>query len=189
MDKLLSDDERRFLLVVARRAIEQAVKGKHVEKIDLEKVPERLKEIGASFVTLTKKGNLRGCIGALEPSKPLVLDVQEHAIAAALSDYRFPPVEPSELDDIEIEISRLTIPQSLEYSSVDDLLKKLRLGIDGVVLQDGLRRATFLPQVWEQLPDKELFLSQLCMKMGASPDLWKRKKLKVYTYQVEEFRE
>jgi len=189
MESLLSKEERKYLLKIARKAIENAVNGKPIESIDLKIVPKNLKEIGASFVTLTKGGELRGCIGALEPSKPLVLDVQEHAIAAALSDYRFPPVSPSELSAIEIEISRLTIPEKLEYKSAEELLSKLRPGIDGVILQDGFRRATFLPQVWEKLTDKEIFLSQLCLKMGADPDLWRRKNLEIATYQVEEFHE
>lgn len=189
MEGLLSTDERKYLLKIARSSIENAVNNEPIRPIDLKGAPERLKEIGATFVTLTKNEELRGCIGALEPSKPLVLDVQEHAIEAALSDYRFPPVSPSELSDIKIEISRLTIPKKLEYKSSEELLSKLRQGEDGVILQDGLRRATFLPQVWEKLPDKELFLNQLCLKMGAAPDLWRRKKLEVATYQVEEFHE
>jgi AmmeMemoRadiSam system protein A len=189
MESLLSKEERKYLLRIARKAIENAVNGKPIEVIDLKIIPEGLKEIGASFVTLTKKGELRGCIGALEPSKPLVLDVQEHAIAAALSDYRFPPVSSSELDDLEIEISRLTIPKKLEYKSVEELLSKIRPGIDGVILKDGFRRATFLPQVWKKIANKEIFLSQLCLKMGSDPDFWRRKNLEVATYQVEEFHE
>jgi AmmeMemoRadiSam system protein A len=148
-----------------------------------------LRAPGASFVTLTVEGVLRGCIGALEPYQSLAEDVREHARAAALEDYRFPPVSPEELERINIEVSRLTTPQPLGYSEPDQLPGLLRPGVDGVVLMDGYRRATFLPQVWEKLPNPIDFLEHLCVKMGASPDLWKRKKLEVLIYQVEEFHE
>ena len=135
------------------------------------------------------RGDLRGCIGALEAYQPLAEDVREHAVAAALNDYRFPPVQVAELNGISLEVSRLTAPVPLEYTSPEDLVAKLRPGVDGVILRDGGRRATFLPQVWEKLPDAENFLANLCHKMGASPDLWRRKHLEVLTYQVEEFHE
>src|SRR5258705_6368794 len=112
-----------------------------------------LQSEGASFITLTEGGQLRGCIGALHPYQPLAEDVREHAVAAALQDYRFPPVEPQELSKIEIEISRLTVPEPLAYNSPEDLLAKLRPGPDGILLRSGSRRATFLPQVWEKIPD------------------------------------
>jgi AmmeMemoRadiSam system protein A len=157
--------------------------------LNLEDYPPKLREPGATFVTLTTGGRLRGCIGALEPYQPLIADVREHAIAAALQDYRFPPVQPEELGSIEIEVSRLTRPQPLPYDGPADLIAKLRPGVDGVILQDGFRRATFLPQVWEKIPAPEQFLSELCLKMGAPADLWRRKPLEVSTYQVEEFHE
>ena len=121
--------------------------------------------------------------------QPLAEDVREHAIAAARDDYRFPPVQTSELGAINVEVSRLTAPVPLEYSTPEDLIAKLRPHVDGVILRDGSRRATFLPQVWEKLPRAEDFLANLCYKMGASADLWKRKHLDVKIYQVEEFRE
>jgi len=148
-----------------------------------------LRENGASFVTLTIHDNLRGCIGALEAHQPLAEDVREHAIASALEDPRFLPVVESEISSIRIEVSRLTAPRLLEYSSSEDLLKKLKPRVDGVILKDDFRRATFLPQVWEKLPDPVDFLDQLCMKMGASKKLWRGAKLQVYVYQVEEFHE
>jgi AmmeMemoRadiSam system protein A len=140
-------------------------------------------------VTLTVRGELRGCIGTLEPYQPLADDVREHAIAAALQDPRFPPVGPNELNGINIEVSRLSMAYPLEYSTAEDLIQKLRPHIDGVILRDGMRRATFLPQVWEKIPDPALFMNNLCYKMGAVPDAWKRKHLEVLTYQVEEFHE
>jgi AmmeMemoRadiSam system protein A len=185
----LSDEEKQILLRLAREAIEAAVNRRPLPPLDLNSLPPRLREPGVAFVTLTRRGQLRGCIGALEPYQPLAEDVREHAVAAALEDYRFPPVRPEELPEISIEISRLTPLQPLEYDSPEDLLRKLRPGVDGVVLRDGFRRATFLPQVWEKLPDPARFLDNLCLKMGAPRNLWRQKKLEVFTYQVEEFHE
>jgi AmmeMemoRadiSam system protein A len=185
----LTDDEKRTLLELARQALEEGVRGQRLSPLDLQSLSPRLRECGASFVTLTINGGLRGCIGALEPSQSLVEDVREHAVAAALQDYRFPTVFPEELLQIKLEISRLTVPVPLEYCSPEDLLTKLRPGIDGVVLRDGSRRATFLPQVWEKLPDPADFLDNLCYKLGAASYLWRKKHLDVLVYQVEEFHE
>jgi len=187
-DKLTAE-EKRTLLQLARQALEEGVRGQKLPPLDLESMSPRLQEQGASFVTLTIKGKLRGCIGTLEPYQSLADDVREHAVAAALQDYRFPNVTPDELSQIEIEVSRLTVPVSLEYSTPEDLLNKLRPGIDGVLLRDGARRATFLPQVWEKIPDPAEFLDNLCYKMGVSSDLWRNKHLDVSIYQVEEFHE
>ncbi len=161
----------------------------HSLSINLNCLSKDLNGEGASFVTLTIGGKLRGCIGTLEAHQPLALDVQEHAAAAALEDYRFNPVSSEEVALLEIEISRLTPLGRLDYSDKKDLMSKLRPGIDGVLIKDGGRRATFLPQVWEQISSCEEFLTHLCMKMGARPNLWQNKHLEVYTYQVEEFKE
>jgi len=146
----LTASERESLLKLARRSIEAAVAGKPVSGLPPEEITTALTEKGASFVTLTIGGNLRGCIGALEAYQPLMNDVQEHAVAAAMEDFRFPPVSRAEVPHLEIEVSRLTPPQRLEYSQPLELLNLLKPGIDGVVLRDGPRRATFLPQVWEK---------------------------------------
>jgi AmmeMemoRadiSam system protein A len=138
---------------------------------------------------LTIDGQLRGCIGALEAYQPLVEDVREHAVAAALEDPRFPPLSEDELSRIQIEISRLTRPFPLEYKDADDLISKLGPYIDGVILKDGLRRSTFLPQVWEKISDPSEFMDNLCYKMGAAHHHWRNKHLDVFTYQVEEFHE
>ena len=185
----LTTEEKRFLIKLARQALEHGVRAESLPPLDLETLPPRLREQGASFVTLTKGDDLRGCIGTLEPYQSLAEDVREHAIAAALNDFRFPPVQPQELADIHIEVSRLTVPVPLEYTTPEDLLAKLRPAVDGVVLRDGWRRATFLPQVWEKVTDKAEFLDHLCLKMGASPDLWRKEHLDVLIYQVEEFHE
>jgi len=188
-EQRLTDDERDFLLKLARQSIENAVHHQPLPTLDATQLTPVLSTPGASFVTLTLGGMLRGCIGALEPYQGLAEDVREHAVAAALDDYRFSPVTPKELASLEIEISRLTQPVSLAYVTPADLLERLRAGVDGVILRDGLRRATFLPQVWEKIPDPAVFLAHLCEKMGARPDLWQHKKLDVMIYQVEEFSE
>jgi len=185
----LKEEERLLLLRIAREAIKCAVNEKELPKLELSTMPQRLQEQESSFVTLTLEGSLRGCIGALQASQPLALDVQEHAVAAATEDYRFRPVSPHEVALLVIEISRLSPSQELEYSTPNDLLSKIRPGVDGVVLRRGFQRATFLPQVWEKITDPADFLTQLCFKMGVSGDLWKREHLQVQTYQVEEFKE
>jgi uncharacterized protein len=189
MNEQLTNAEKGMLLRLAREALESGVRGERLPPLDSSTLTPLLQAEGAAFVTLTVRGQLRGCIGALEPYQPLADDVREHAVAAALQDYRFPPVQPGELAKIHLEVSRLTQPQPLEYLDAEDLLAKLRPEVDGVILKDGSRRATFLPQVWKQLPDKATFLSHLCQKMGAASDLWRRKHIEVQIYQVEEFHE
>lgn len=185
----LTPQEKGILLRLAREALENGVRRRELFPLDLSTLTPLLRDPGASFVTLTAHGHLRGCIGTLQPYQPLAEDVREHAIAAALDDPRFPPVTPAELPDLHIEISRLTLPQTLHYTDAEDLLARLRPGIDGVILRDGPRRATFLPQVWEQLPEKEQFLRHLCQKMNTPANTWRNKHLEVQTYQVEEFHE
>lgn len=185
----LTPDEKQTLLRLARQALENGVRGESLPPIDKSCLTPALRAEGATFVTLTARGNLRGCIGALESYQPLAEDVREHAVAAALEDYRFPTVQESELEEIKIEVSRLTAPLPLEYTDANDLLAKLHPGTDGVILRDGFRRATFLPQVWEKIPDPVGFLENLCCKMGAAPDAWRHRHLEVLVYQVEEFHE
>ncbi len=189
MAENLTPQEKELLLKLARQALHEGVGGAQPEPLELAELPEVLRQPGATFVTLTRQGELRGCVGTLEAYQPLAEDVREHALAAALADYRFPPVSPAEVPELEIEISRLTQPEPLEYKNGEDLLKRLRPGVDGVILRDGPRRATFLPQVWEKLPDVAQFLDHLCAKMGAEPGAWRYRKMKVFTYQVEEFHE
>jgi uncharacterized protein len=189
MEDKLTLEEQKILLRLAREALEHSVKREKLPLLDAFMLTPRLCEPGASFVTLITGGQLRGCIGALEAYQPLAQDVREHAVAAALEDPRFPPVSEGELSGIEIEISRLTRLIPLDYKDADDLLSKLRPRVDGVILRDAFHRATFLPQVWEKIPNPVEFLNNLCYKMGASEDLWRMKHLEVLTYQVEEFRE
>ncbi len=190
MQERLTIAEQKTLLRLAREAMEHGVRGKNLPPLEESSMTPSLREEGSSFVTLTTtQGELRGCIGSLEPYQSLVEDVREHAVAAALQDPRFPPVEPAELNGIQIEVSRLTRPVPLEYKDAEDLLAKLCPHVDGVILRDGFHRATFLPQVWEKIPDPVEFLNNLCYKMGANPGLWRKKHLDVFTYKVEEFQE
>ena len=190
MEDELTFEEQQTLLRMARDAMERGVKGEKLTPLDQSTLSPHLREEGASFVTLTIKGQLRGCIGGLEARQSLAEDVRQHAVAAALEDPRFPPVSERELNGIQIEISRLTRPHPLEYKDANDLLSKIRPHVDGVILRDGIyHRGTFLPQVWEKIPDSAEFLNNLCYKMGVSKNLWRNKHLDVFTYQVEEFHE
>lgn len=189
MDDKLSPEEQKTLLQLAREALEFGVRGEKLPPLHEPSLSKNLRMDGATFVTLTIHGELRGCIGTLEAHQPLAEDVRVHAVAAALEDPRFPPVREDELGRIKIEVSRLTRPVRLEYKDADDLLSKLRPHVDGVILRDGIRRATFLPQVWDKLPDAQEFLDHLCSKMGVNDNAWRAKHLEVLTYQVEEFHE
>ena len=183
----LTSQEKETLLKIARQSLDLKLRGEELPPLSSTSQTPLHQAEGASFVTLTIGGRLRGCIGTLEGYRPLAEDVREHALAAALHDTRFSPVQAKELDKIKIEISRLSAPTSLNYTDTEDLLAKLRPNVDGVILTDGRRRATFLPQVWKQLPNTEEFLNHLCRKMGMPDNLWRQEKLDVLIYQVEEF--
>jgi len=190
MEDKLTFEEQQTLLRMARDAMERGVRGEKLIPLDESTLSPHLREHAASFITLTIGDQLRGCIGGLEARQSLAEDVRQHAVAAALEDPRFPPVSERELNRIEIEVSRLTRPHPLEYKDANDLLSKLRPNVDGVILRDGIyHRGTFLPQVWEKIPDPAEFLNNLCYKMGVSKNLWRNKHLDVFTYQVEEFHE
>lgn len=146
------------------------------------------KKSGA-FVTLTKNGVLRGCIGTIAPVTSLAEGVRQNAINAAFADPRFPPLTRKEFSQISVEVSILTPPTPLAYSDGPDLLKKLSPHQDGVIIRSGRRSATFLPQVWQQLPDPVDFLSSLCRKAGLSADAWNQVKLEVLIYHVQYFHE
>jgi len=148
-----------------------------------------LKENRGTFVTLHKNRKLRGCIGNIEPVKNIFQGVKDNAKHAAFSDTRFTPLSQKELAETVIEVSILTQPENLDYNDNHDLLKKLKPGIDGVIIKKKHHSATFLPQVWEQLKDPEIFLKHLCTKAGLPQDEWKSGALGVATYQVQLFEE
>jgi len=143
----------------------------------------------ATFVTLKRQGHLRGCIGTIMPVGTIRESITENTLSAAFKDPRFNPVEQGEFDEILIEVSILTQPEPLVFDSPATLLTSLRTGLDGVIIKKGGSSATFLPQVWQQIPNPEDFLCQLCLKAGLSKTAWKEPGLDVYTYQAQHFEE
>ena len=185
----LTEDEGRYLLSVARKTIERRLFHREETRRDGETVSSKFAERRGTFVTLTINNNLRGCIGHIIPQEALIEGIRINAINAAFRDPRFRPLSRKEWDKVHIEISILTDPKPLEYLDANDLLAKLRPGVDGLIIKKGAAQATFLPQVWEQLPDKQDFLTHLCSKAGLGRDEWKQGNLKVLTYQVQAFEE
>lgn len=175
----LSTSQKAFLLRLARNSLNAAVR--KIPLKDTADVPEDFRENRGCFVTLTSKGNLRGCIGYIEPVKPLYQAVVDNAGHAALNDPRFSPVTANELTTIKVEVSVLTKPQPLNFSTPEELLKKLVPGVHGVILRRGSLQSTYLPQVWEQLPDKMMFLENLSLKAGMPRDGWKTSEVRIYT--------
>jgi len=143
----------------------------------------------ATFVTLKSASKLRGCIGNLTPAGTLLEGVEKNALNAAFHDSRFSALTESEFSSVHLHISILTEPEPLHYTNGADLLTKIRPGIDGVILQDGRHRATFLPQVWEQLRDPEEFLGHLCIKAGLAKESWRDGNFHIETYQAQSFAE
>lgn len=178
---------QKYLLSVARNAIAERLDLK-TEKLERPKDDVLLKKRGV-FVTLEIEGSLRGCIGNIEAVYELEDGVRENAVNAAFDDPRFPSLSKEEFSELEIEISILTVPKRLEYKNIDDFLEKLTPLKDGVILRKGPYGATYLPQVWEQIRDKEVFLSSLCQKAGLEFNEWRDGLLEVYTYQAEVFQE
>ena len=177
---------KNFLLSLARKTIAHYLETRQKPETN-EVVDSKLKEARGVFVTLTIDGELRGCIGHLTPVQPLYLDVIDNSVNAAFHDPRFPGLSENELNKISIEISVLSVPDKLPYSDAEDLLKKLKPNEHGIIIRKGMSSATFLPQVWEELPKKEDFLSRLCVKGGSQSDCWMENDVEVYTYQAQEF--
>jgi len=149
---------------------------------------EALDDPGATFVTLTQQGRLRGCIGSLEAHRPLGQDVRENALAAAFRDPRFAPLAVEEFEITRVEVSLLTAPEPLVFADEADFMAQLRPGIDGIVFQYGRHRGTFLPQVWESLPDPNLFMQQLKRKAGLPPNFW-HETVSISRYEVTKWKE
>ncbi len=187
----LSQADREFLLSLAKKAVKQAVLTGNPLAIDLADMDLAaysavLREPRASFVTLHLKGKLRGCIGTLEPLQSLVESVVHNAYSAALHDPRFLAVTEDEEPDLEYEISVLSPSQRVKISSEEELFDMLEPGKDGVVLDDGIHRSTYLPSVWEQLPEPREFIKQLKLKAGLPGDYWSNK-IRVSLYTTESF--
>lgn len=182
----LSDAQRTLLLQLARASIAHGLAHGRPIAVKLHDYPENLRAQGAGFVTLHRQGQLRGCIGSLEARRPLVEDIAENAYAAAFRDPRFSPLAPAELDDLTIHIAILQPAQALAFHSEAELLAQLRRGIDGLILQDGAHRATFLPAVWEGLPEPREFLNQLKRKAGLRMDYWSDS-MQAWRYTTDSF--
>ncbi|MDD5193606.1 MAG: AmmeMemoRadiSam system protein A [Candidatus Nanoarchaeia archaeon] len=172
------------LLELARNAIKSQIHGGRL--VVPENIRKNYSEKKACFVTLTEDEELRGCIGSLQANKELWMDVIDNSINAAFRDPRFLPLSSSELNNIKIEISVLSAPKKISFKSYRDLLEKIDKKM-GIILKKGFYSATFLPQVWAQIPSKERFLEQLSLKAGLEKDAWKDSEIEFY--RVESFRE
>lgn len=180
----MNSEHQLRLLELAKSSIRHGLQFGKPLKINLAEYPAELKEPRATFVTLQKNHQLRGCMGVLEAVRPLAEDIAENAFSAAFKDPRFHPLEADELDDLDIHLSILTTAEPVSFTSEQDLLSQLEPGVDGLILQEGYRRGTFLPSVWETLPNPEQFLQHLKQKAGLAPDYWSDK-IRIYRYHTE----
>ena len=184
---MLNEGQRKTLLCIAREAVEAAARG---ERYTAEADDPELQQLGAAFVTLKKRGDLRGCIGFTEPIYPLHKALKEAATSAALYDPRFPKVTKEELNNLIIEISILTPPQIIPHQNPKELLEKITPKKDGLILKTGTNQGLFLPQVWDQLPKKTEFLENLSYKAGTyDKDTWQHKDTEIYKFHVQIFEE
>ncbi|MBU0530569.1 MAG: AmmeMemoRadiSam system protein A [Candidatus Aenigmatarchaeota archaeon] len=179
----LSEKDKDYIIKLAKRSIEYYAEKHEILEVD---VPARLKKKRATFVTVYLNKKLRGCIGMLHAVNPLYKDVISNSVAAAFHDDRFPPLTQEELKHLKIEISILSRPEKIDFSSPEDILSKVTKQ-DGIILTKGHQNATFLPKVWESFSSKEAFFSHLCMKAGLEPDEWKRPSITVFKYSTEVF--
>lgn len=168
----IAEAHGQMLLDIVKRVLAHSVIKGAAPAINLESFPEPLRENGATFVTIEKQGKLRGCIGSLQAHQPLIEDLVHNAYRAGFKDPRFPPLSREEMGQISWSISLLSEPAQMLIKDEADLLAQLRPGIDGLIIADKGKRATFLPQVWEQLPDPKTFLAHLKRKAGMAPDHW-----------------
>lgn len=164
-------EDRRVLLGLARGSIERGLCGQEL-RVVLEDYSAVLRTARASFVTIEVDASLRGCIGSLEPRRPLVTDVAKNAHASAFGDPRFPALTWPEFERLDIHISILSVPEPMHFASEEELIGQLRPQVDGLILEEGFRRGTFLPVVWESLPEPREFLRQLKRKAGLPADFW-----------------
>ncbi|MGF7118769.1 TIGR00296 family protein [Methanobacterium oryzae] len=186
---MVSEEEGKILIRLARKSIESYVKNKSLIDIP-EDTPETLKENMGVFTTLNKNGMLRGCIGYPEPIKPLINALVEVAVSAAVNDPRFPPVSESELDDLEIEVSVLTKPELIEVEKPEQYMDKIKIGEDGLIIERGPYRGLLLPQVAVELGwNVEEFLYNTCVKAGLTADCWLFKDVKIYKFSSQIFNE
>jgi uncharacterized protein len=180
----LGDEQRKTLLLVARDAVAYGIEHRRAMNVKAEDYVAELHPVRATFVTLRIEGDLRGCIGTCQPLRPLVEDVAHNAHAAAFMDPRFPPLSGGELDGLQIHISLLTVPEEMSFTSEEDFLAQVRPGVDGLLLEEGGRKGTLLPAVWEALPEVGIFVHQLKLKAGLPADYWSEN-VRVCRYTAE----
>ena len=180
----MSIDKGTVLISIARAAIASRLG----VAVSCDESAAWLQEHGATFVTLTQHGQLRGCIGSLLATRPLLEDVKQNALAAAFHDPRFPPLTAQEFGITQVEVSLLSVAQPMSFHSESDALQQLRPGVDGVIFEYGRHRSTFLPQVWEQLPDRQEFMAHLKQKAGLSPFFWDAS-VKLSRYSVQKWKQ
>lgn len=176
------------LLGLARRSIESGLESRRAMRVDLADLDEKLRSPAAVFVTLTQAGALRGCVGSLQARVPLAQAVADSAFNAAFGDRRFEPLDAAELATVRLEISVLSPLEQIAAESRQALVEQLRPGIDGLLIEDRGRRATFLPKVWEKMSSTDDFLDQLLLKAGLDADHWSRN-LRLQRYSTFTFAE
>ncbi|MDH5360466.1 MAG: AmmeMemoRadiSam system protein A [Gammaproteobacteria bacterium] len=181
-----SDELRRLMLVTAAASIRYGLQHQQPMRLALGEFPLALQQPRACFVTLHQQAQLRGCIGSLQAIQPLIIDLVHNAYAAAFSDPRFAPISTTEYPELELHISILSEPETMVISDEADLLSQLRPGIDGLILEEGSYRATFLPSVWEQLPTARAFVAQLKRKAGLDSGYWSES-IRALRYTTESF--
>jgi len=186
--KTFSELYGKFLLQIARNSVEKAVKHHKSYSPSRSSFPEDLFDKGASFVTLRKNNELRGCIGSILPNASIAQDVSSNAYAAALEDSRFSPISETELPQLNYSISLLSGFEKIQYNNESDLLDKIQPKIDGIVIRDGNRQGVFLPSVWNELPKKSDFFKQLKIKAGINPNYWNNR-IKVYRFRTVEIKD
>jgi AmmeMemoRadiSam system protein A len=185
----LTEPDRGELLALARKTLEHVVRHRILPEVHPADLRDALRRVAACFVSLTHHDSLRGCIGHLIARDPLYRSVIENTRSAAVTDPRFPPLQAAELGGVRIEISVLTSLQPLSYSSPAELPGLLRPHQDGVVLHLGDQLTTFLPQVWDQIPDPEEFLDRLARKAGGDPNAWRQAQARISIYEAQVFAE
>lgn len=183
---MLNKQQQQQLHSIAYDSIRHGLAHGTAMAVDISALDAELQTRRATFVTLNKHGQLRGCIGMLEPVRPLAEDVAHNAFAAAFSDSRFPSLQQDELNQLQIHISILGTFEEMTFASEEDLITQLRTGVDGLIMEEGTRRGTFLPSVWESLQDRREFLNHLKLKSGLPADYWSDS-IRIKRYRVEEF--
>ena len=183
---MIVKSDRYLLRKLARDAIKYGLMHQAIMPVELETMPKSVNQPGASFVTLFYRGSLRGCIGSIEAHRPLAQDVASNAYAAAFRDHRFDPVNETIVDDLSLHIAVLTTPEPLSCACEQELITRLHPGQDGLIIEDDTHRATFLPSVWESLPNPERFVAELKRKAGLSPDYWSES-VRCFRYRTERF--